>query len=83
MLLSRIRGQEDKESETPARASILLEDIPLEFQVLLSACRIFLGTEEPLKLEANLQKGLDWDRLLVLANRQGVMPLLYRSISQN
>jgi hypothetical protein len=55
----------------------------LEFLVLLSACRVFLGTEEPAKLEALLQQGPEWDQLLALSNRHGVMPLLYRSISQN
>jgi hypothetical protein len=41
---------------------------PLEFRVLLSACRVFLGTEEPAKLEALLQRGPEWERLLALAN---------------
>jgi hypothetical protein len=81
MLLSRLRGH--KESEIPVRASILLEDIPTEFKVLLSSCRVFLGTEAPMKLKTLLQQGPDWDRLLALANKHGVMPLLYRSISQN
>ncbi len=83
MPLSRLRGHKDKEKETPAHASILPEGPLPEFQVLLSACRVFLGTEEPLKLEEHLQKGPDWDRLLALASRHGVMPLLYRSISQS
>jgi Fe2+ or Zn2+ uptake regulation protein len=81
MLLSRLRGH--KEEEIPTRASILPEDISLEFHILLSTCRSFLGTEEPLKLEERLQQGPDWDRLLALASRHGVMPLLYRSISQS
>jgi hypothetical protein len=71
-----------KEKDTPTHASILPEDIPLEFSVLLSACRVFLGTEETSCLEALLQQGPDWDRLLALSNRHGVMPLLYRSLGR-
>jgi hypothetical protein len=63
--------------------SILPSNIPLEFQILLSACRVFLGTEEPSQLVQYLLKGPEWDLLLALANRHRVMPLLYRSISQN
>jgi len=51
--------------------------------VLLSACRVFLGTEKPAQLEATLAQGRDWDKVLQLANRQGVMPLLYRTINQS
>ena len=81
MLLDRLR---DNPIDTPqAPRSILPDNIPLEFQVLLSACRVFLGTEEPSSLKARLAQGPDWDRLLRLANRHGVMPLLYRSISKN
>lgn len=76
-----LRGHEDKKEEPSTRAPILPDDIPLEFHVLLSACRTFLGNEEPVKLEQHLQKGPDWDRLLALASMHGVMPLLYRSIS--
>jgi len=63
--------------------SILPQDVAPEFQALLSACRVFLGTEDPSMLRERLEEGLDLDRLLRLANRHGVMPLLYRSISQN
>lgn len=62
--------------------SILPDNIPPEFRVLLSACRVFLDVEKPSHLEALLQQGPDWNRLLSLANRHGVMPLLYRSVSQ-
>ena len=81
MLLDRLRGNPIDTPQAPR--SILPDNIPLEFQVLLSACRVFLGTEEPSSLEAGLAQGPDWDRLLALANRHGVMPLLYRSISKN
>jgi Fe2+ or Zn2+ uptake regulation protein len=81
MQRSRLRGH--KEKETPSHTSILPEDISLEFHILLSACRSFLGTENPSRLEALLQQGPSWDRLLALASRHGVMPLLYRSISQS
>jgi hypothetical protein len=71
-----------KEKDTSTHVFILPEDISLEFSVLLSACRVFLGTEETSCLEALLQQGPDWDRLLILANRHGVMPLLYRSLGR-
>jgi len=84
MLLNRLRGNPKDTASTPhAPRSILPDNIPLEFQVLLSACRVFLGTEEPARLEAMLAQGPDWEKLLRLANRHGVMPLLYRSISKN
>lgn len=86
MLLDRLRGNprdKDTASSPQAPNPILPDNAPQEFQVLLSACRVFLGTEEPTSLEARLVQGLDWDKLLVLANRHGVMPLLYRCIIQN
>ena len=84
MLLDRLRGNQKDTASTPQAPKFILPDnITLEFQVLLSACRVFLGTEEPARLEERLAQGPDWDRLLALANRHGVMPLLYRSISQN
>ncbi len=69
-------------STSQASKSILPDNIPPEFQVLLSACRVFLGTEEPDRLEALLNRGPDWDQLIALSSRHGVMPLLYRSLSQ-
>lgn len=80
MQLSRLLS--NKGEDTSTRASILPEGTPLEFHVLLSACRVFLGTEEPERLEGLLGQGPDWDRLLALASRHGVMPLLYRSIGR-
>lgn len=83
MLFGRLRGHDKKgKSGSKTSESTLPDNIPLEFQVLLSACRVFLGTEEPDGLEALLQQGSDWNRLLALANRHGVMPLLYRSLSR-
>ena len=38
--------------------------------------------EEPAKLEALMQQGPEWEQLLALSNRHGVMPLLYRSLGQ-
>jgi hypothetical protein len=47
-----------KEKENRVSSAALLPDnTPLEFRVILSACRVFLGTEEPAKLEALLQQG--------------------------
>ncbi len=83
MLSDRLRGH-DKEEVSGSQLSecILPDNIPLEFQVLLSACRAFLGTEDPERLEALLQQGPNWDRLPALASRHGVMPLLYRSLGK-
>jgi hypothetical protein len=84
MPLPSLRGHEEANASGPqAPESLLPDDTPLEFRVILSACRVFLGTEEPMRLEALLQQGPEWERLLTLASRHGVMPLLYRSISQN
>jgi hypothetical protein len=77
-------GHQEAQASTPhASQSFLPENTPLEFRALLSACRVFLGTEKLAKLEALLKQGPEWERLLALSNRHGVMPLLYRSISQN
>jgi hypothetical protein len=54
----------------------------LEFQALLSSCRVFMRTEEPSKLEVLLSQGLEIDRLIALAGKHGVMSLLYRSLGQ-
>jgi hypothetical protein len=84
MLLSRQTGFKNRNAlGTQAISNALPDNTPLEFRVLLSACRVFLGTEEPAKLEALLSQGPEWERLLTLSNRHGLMPLLYRSISQN
>ena len=84
MPLPSLRGHEEANASAPhAIESLLPDNTPLEFRVILSACRIFLGTEEPAKLEALLSQGPEWEQLLALSNRHGVMPLLYRSISQN
>jgi hypothetical protein len=74
--------KEEQASGPQAPESLLPDDTPLEFRVILSACRVFLGTEEPAKLEALLQQGPERERLLTLANRHGVMPLLYRSLGE-
>ena len=81
MQLLSLRGHKEAQASGPhASESLLPEDMPLEFRVILSACRVFLGTEEPAKLEALLQQEPEWERLLALSNRHGVMPLLYRSL---
>ena len=81
MPLPSLRGHEEANAQAPhAPESLLPDNTPLEFRVILSACRVFLGTEEPAKLEALLQQGPEWERLLALSNRHGVMPLLYRSL---
>jgi len=66
------RGHEEAHASGPqAPKSLLPDNTPLEFRVLLSACRVFLGTEEPAKLEALLQRGPEWERLLALSNMRG------------
>jgi hypothetical protein len=45
--------------------SILPDDTPLEFRILLSACRLFLRTEEPSRLEAQ-----EIRRLLLFCSRR-------------
>lgn len=82
MLQSRPKIHKDEEKDTSSCKSIRLEDVPLEFHVLLCACRVFLGTEEPARLEEILGRGPDWDKLLALAIRHGVMPLLYKSFGR-
>jgi hypothetical protein len=83
MPLPSLRGHEEANASAPqAPESLLPDNIPLEFRVLLSACRVFLGTEEAAKLEALLPQGPEWERLLALASRHGVMPLLYRSLKR-
>jgi hypothetical protein len=70
------KGHEEAQASAPqAPKSLLPNNTPLEFRVLLSACRVFLGTEEPAKLEALLQQGPEWEQLLALSSRHGVMLL--------
>jgi hypothetical protein len=63
------RGHERANALGPqAHEALLPDNTPLEFRVLLSACRVFLGTEEPATLEALLQRGPEWEQRLALAN---------------
>jgi hypothetical protein len=72
MLMADLGSPKEKENAiSSARKSLLPDNTPLEFRVLLSACRTFLGTEEPAKLEALLKRGPELDRLLALANMHG------------
>ena len=58
MPLPSLRGHEKvNASGQQALESLPPDGTPLEFRVLLSACRTFLGTEEPATLEALLQRG--------------------------
>ena len=79
MLMADLGSRKKKENEISS-AALLPDNTPLEFLIILSACRVFLCTEEPAKLETLLQQGPEWERLLALSNRHGVMPLLYRSL---
>jgi hypothetical protein len=62
-------------------ATLPRDNASLEFQALLSSCRAFLGTEKLSKLEALLNQGLEFDRLIHLSSKHGMAPLLYRSLS--
>ncbi|NPV62343.1 MAG: nucleotidyltransferase family protein [Methanotrichaceae archaeon] len=55
----------------------------MEYNILLTSARVLLGTEEANRLEEHLLREPDYDKLLNLANRHRVLPILYRSISQN
>jgi hypothetical protein len=62
MPLPSLRGHEKAHAPSShAPESLLPSNTPLEFLIILSACRIFLGTEEPAKLEALLQQGPERD----------------------
>ena len=62
MPLPSLRGHEEANAPSPqAPESLLPDNTPLEFRVILSACSVFLGTEEPAKLEALLQQGPERD----------------------
>jgi hypothetical protein len=47
MLLPSLRVHEEAQASGPqAPESLLPDNTPLEFRVILSACRVFLGTEK-------------------------------------
>jgi hypothetical protein len=72
MPLPSLRGHEEANAPSPqASESLLPDNTPPEFLIILSACRVFLGTEEPADLEAQLQQGPEWERLLALSNMRG------------
>jgi hypothetical protein len=50
-------------------------------KVLLSSVRTALGTESADHLKASVQGDLKWTDLVQAAREQGVMPLLYRSLT--
>lgn len=79
----RRRHPRNDGSATKPPGSILHDNSSVEVQALLSACRVFLGTEEAEQLGSRLRQGPDLERLMALALKNGVLPLLYRSISQN
>jgi hypothetical protein len=83
MLLTKLKDDNIENMPGCKSSGSFSHNIPLELQVLISASRIFLGTEEPSHLKALVQQGVDWKKMLGLANEHGVMPLLYRAVSQN
>jgi hypothetical protein len=52
-----------------------------EIELLLDAARVRLEDDDAERIRAWVRGGLDWDYLLRMARRNGVMPLLYRSLN--
>jgi hypothetical protein len=62
-----------------------LNNAPLnrpEFKLLLCCARTRIDEEKAGRIKLLVKDGLDWDFLLQLARRHGVMPLLYRALNQ-
>jgi hypothetical protein len=53
-----------------------------EVELLLDGARVSLDSDEARRFRATLRPDLDWDGLLGLARRHGVVPLLYRQLRE-
>ena len=53
------------------------------FQLLLQCSRVNLDPSTKERIDNLLQREIDWDRLIESAYRNGVMPLLYKSLNNN
>lgn len=54
-----------------------------EWRLLLHASRVHLTSEHADKIRALAKEGLDWQRLLELARKHKVLPLLHRSLARS
>ncbi len=61
--------------QCPRTAEIRPED-----RVILACCQLALGTAPPHCLRNVITPGLEWEYLLPIASRHGVIPLLYRGL---
>jgi hypothetical protein len=67
-------------STTPVRSRLPGDLVPpddRELQCLIACARPVLSSVDADRLRATLGWGLDWDRLILLAERHGLAPLLY------
>lgn len=53
----------------------------LEAELILACARVSSGAVEERRIEALLERPLDWDRLVQAAERHAVVPLLHRHLS--
>jgi len=58
-----------------------LSSLSTELKILLYCRRASLNTEDGVKLQQLLTQRVDWDRLMALAKRHGLRPLLHRTIA--
>jgi Uncharacterised nucleotidyltransferase len=52
-----------------------------EWQLLLASCSVDSDREKPKRIRALLQQAVQWKSLFALADRHGVAPLLYQTLS--
>ena len=60
--------------ETPVR---LAGNLRPEIELLLCCARVHLDSERAERMRELLQRNIDWEYLLRMATRHGMMPLLY------
>lgn len=58
------------------------EDMKSEIELLLCCARTSLDSEKTVRIKSLLKKNMDWQCLLDTAVRNGVMPLLYRTLKE-
>src|SRR5689334_3428580 len=52
-----------------------------EFEFLLACCSGFSDQKRTARLQEIISKGMDWERLLQLAEAHGIAPLMLRKLS--
>ena len=72
-------SQKVVDNEIKAKAP--LNEIRPEVELLLCCVRTSIDPETSERIKTLLQKDIDWDYLLETATKQGVRPLLYRSLN--